>query len=106
MGRRLALTPFRRFRSGDRALDEAQANVDAALRPVLESPLLGGLLVGPLTFASGSTQLVAHGLGRAPRGWLLVSPRGHAALSESDSPSGRHLALTSDADLTCSLWVF
>lgn len=102
------MTPFKRFRSGDRLLDQLQDNVDEALRPLIACELVGGRLAGPFNFEAGVTQHVAHGLAKRASvvRFLVVSPEGVGHVYASSPTDDRILELTSDADLTCSLWVF
>lgn len=102
------MTPFQKVRTGDRVLDTVQDNVENSLRPIIASAILGGREIGPLSFTAGVSQRVAHGLSKrsALVKFIVVSPQGVGHVYGSESPDDRVLELTSDADLTCSLWVY
>lgn len=83
------------------------------LREVFESPIVTGRIVS-VTIASGATSAqVAHGLGRAYRGAVVVSQSAATEL-RVDAPTASDVATyltlraaaAPGADLTVSLWVF
>jgi hypothetical protein len=97
--------PFRRLRTGDRNLDAVQDNVDEALRPLIENPLMRGSSVA-FSLSSGSATKVPHRLGTVPVGFFLVSPTAAGHVWQADSPTRLFLTLRSDANITGSLYVF
>lgn len=98
-------TPFRRIRTGDRNVDAVQDNVNEALRPVIENPLMRGAIVS-FTLASGSDTKVPHKLGTVPEGFWLVSPQAQAHVWQTAAPTRLFLTLRADAPVTGSLFVF
>lgn len=93
-----------------RALGSLQNNVEASLRRLLTSiPLLAGNLVEGRKLLAG-TNLVPHGLGRAARGYLVISQDAGGSVFLSSAANARpesYIALeTSTPQITVSLWVF
>ena len=90
-------------------LNQVQENVDRALRPILRSPLLFGVLMRGQLLASASVTRVQHGLGRVPLGWVVVGKNANATIWESTSDNSfreRSLQLECSTDVTASIWVF
>lgn len=50
--------------------------------------------------------LVEHKLGRRPRGWILISPRGSAFVAQIGEADEARLPLVSTANLVLTLWVW
>lgn len=82
------------------------------LRVVSESPIVTGRIVAATILSADTSALVAHGLGRAYRGAVVVSQSAATEL-RVDAPStdaATYLTLRAaaapGADLTVSLWVY
>jgi len=97
--------PFRRIRTGDKYIDAVQDNVNEALRPVIENPLMRGGLV-EFQLASGVDTKVPHRLGTVPQGFFVISPDSAARVWQVDPPTKLFLILRSDAQVSGSLYVF
>lgn len=97
--------PFRRIRTGDKYIDAVQDNVNEALRPVLENPLMRGSVV-PFTIASGVDTKVPHKMGTVPEGFFVVSPTAAGHVWQVEPPTRLFLILRADATITGSLYVF
>lgn len=50
--------------------------------------------------------VVEHKLGRKPRGWVIVAPRGGALVAQIGEADALRLPLTSTADISLTLWVW
>lgn len=92
-------------------IHQLQSNLLLALRPLAENPTLGGNLLKGIVFTGGQTLYLAHGLGRAYRGWYVVRAQGAAAsLVEAALPAGttsdRIIGLTSANAGTYDVMVF
>lgn len=75
------------------------------LAPVLALlPVTRGRLISA-DLASGA-QLLEHRLGRAPVGWILVSPRAAMTVHQHDEADVASLPLTSTASGSVVLWVW
>lgn len=64
-------------------------SVRAAVNPVIRKPIIDGRILSSVTFSAASTYYaVAHGLGRKPQGWVVVSVNDSSA-SISEDPTLR-----------------
>lgn len=101
----------RRQHTGSRASDEAQRLAQQAAQSLNACPFARGRLVS-VTFAAGVDQLVAHGLGRRPRGVLVLRDYGAnvcTGVGESTTQPtdlAKHINLRSPVTCTVDLWVF
>ncbi len=103
----MALPAMKKTQSTDRVTNTIQDNVESALRPILKNPLMDGTLIEDLTLVTGTPFTVEHGLGRIPRGWMVVSPNAESSVWESASAlPTKTLILNVSANVTLSLWVF
>ena len=84
-----------------RANDALASRVD----DIAASPIVPGVLREDVAVGTSDTQ-VAHGLGRMPRGWFLVSPAADARVWQTADASATLLTLRASAAVTTSLWVF
>jgi len=99
---------FDKIKSGDEALDRVQINIAKALDPVLGLQILDGRKVD--VELTGSVAIVAHGLGRVPNGWILMTVDNDTRLYEDKAASPDRSKLlvmkSSAASVNFSLWVF
>lgn len=89
-------------------LDQMQTKWASQLNPVISCPLVQGRLIQGQKLINGVT-VVNHGLGRDLIGWFLVGINAAATIYDnqaSNSTPDLTLSLTSNAAVTCSLWVF
>lgn len=101
------MRPFLKQFTGDQKIDENLRRIGAAYDAVLKSPLLAGSLIEGVSLLSGQSNFVSHGLGRTPRGFIVVSPDADARIwkGPSDSPSTT-LVLNTSANVNLSVFVF
>lgn len=101
------LKSMKKLQSPDRVMNTIQDNVETALRPLLTNPLLDGTLIENVSIPTGSPKTIEHGLGRAVRGWYVVSPQANAVVWETPSAlPTKTLILNSSANVDCKLWVY
>lgn len=88
-------------------LEQMQVNWANQLNPVIANLLVQGQLLSNLEITTGSN-VINHKLGRKPIGWFVVAPMGPVVLYQAAEQllPNLLLTLTSDADVTLSLWVF
>lgn len=86
----------------------ALATLEEATARSLELPFHEGRQVNDIVIATATRKRVAHGLGRAVRGWFVVrSNAGVLPYEESGNPyPERELWLTASGDVTISIWVY
>jgi len=104
--------PIRRYErvtTDNPVLKEIQERVEDALLPVVDSSIIDGKLLTGHVLASGTTSVIAHGLGRKLKGWVVVSKNAaqhvYDAQASNDSPD-IFLHLTAGGAVTVDLWVF
>lgn len=100
---------LRRSDVEDRATQQALDAVREYTRQLDMIPWLDGVLAENLTFASSGDKLVAHGLGRVPRGvrvekWIQSSAGDAPRVVEA--PGAHTLTLNVSAACTVTLWVW
>ena len=75
-----------------------------------QCPLLAGRLLPGVVVPAGGFISIPHGLGRAPLGWFLVSPKSAALVWEDVEYAGqdraRVLRLQATVASTAPIWVF
>lgn len=102
------------FNVDDEQLSRSLDNVASALNPVLETPLLDGVLVGPLVVPASLLLTVPHGLGRPARGFFVANataaygvPFAVPGAAAQPSPNGAIvLTFPSGAGASLTFWVF
>ena len=93
-------------------LVRAQDNISAAMARVVACPILDGVLIEDVVITTSVN--VAHGLGRAWRGYLITKKNTNANVyspTASNTSPAALLPLTASlgtgvANVTVSLWVF
>lgn len=79
-----------------------------ALVELNSRPFLDGRLVEDVDLTTSQTK-VAHGLGRIPKGWVVVDKTGNVDVWRDTTGTSQRktfLYLKADAAVTVSLWVF
>lgn len=95
--------PLRVFENADhqRALD----HLGSALANVQRSVVVDGNLLEGVALSTTDTE-VHHGLGRKPRGWVVVDQDADARVWRSVASTSSTLTLQASASVTINLWVF
>ena len=102
------MEPWKRVTTGDRVTEELQDNAEPIMKKVQEAFLLDGVLLKKETIATTATD-VNHGLGRAPKGFIVIRRRGDATvwdLQYDSKSSAKTLTLIASAEVEVDLWVF
>jgi hypothetical protein len=111
----MGLTSIRRehvrpedFASGQAAhvLNRLQTTIDDTLRPLVQNPMLDGVLLPDVALVVAGTA-VSHGLGRPWRGYIVTRRGVHETVATGVSvDDSRVIVLTASAPVTVDLWVF
>lgn len=64
----------------DRQVNQIQRNINEVFRTVMDPEWIFGHDVRELTFTAGQTRSINHGLGRAPRGFIVIDAQLNPAL--------------------------
>lgn len=102
-----------RLQTDDKTLNRIQDRTLQAVNPILNNPLVNGVLSDFVTVPTATVLQHEHKLGREPLGWFAVSQRGSSVIYEDfslapDPPnSDKFLYLrASAADTSCKIFVF
>lgn len=103
--------PVKRIALEDAVTGRAMDEVREVVNDVAAIDILQGKLIEAVVLTGGTTRKIAHGLGRKPRGWIVVKQKGWTStgyMNEVDHGSkDRELWLLAyGMDPTISLWVF
>lgn len=77
----------------------------SVLDPIIALPWNSGVLVKNYELIDG-LNVLNHGLGRVPQGWIIADINGAAEIYRSAAFNSLTLSLTSNAAVTVSLLVF
>lgn len=93
----------------DKQLDNLQTNIEEALNPIINSPIVDGVLVKKVCLDPLQPTVIQHKLGRAPLGWIVVRKRNDSRIwdiQDANTNPKRSLALTCSHACTVDLWIF
>lgn len=100
---------LRRTGTQDQDSSKFERYVNQALVPLVQSPIVNGVLLKDVVLTAGQTTLVEHKLGRELLGWSVVRKRANSTVwdsQDSNQFSSKSLALQCSANVTVDLWVF
>lgn len=98
----------RKTKVQDPSAQRYQDSAQLSFTRLADIPFLDGVLVENIAIITGAAKLVSHGLGREPRGWLVVKKNANATVWETTTMISyqNQMTLNSSANVTLSLWVF
>ena len=97
---------FSKVQSQDRVLNQIQNNIQDALTPLFNNPVIGaGGNIVTQTLAVGSNT-VNHGLGRIQQGWVPVDQNAVANFYRTGSFGPSSMIIVSSAIVTASFYCF
>ena len=79
--------------------------VEAAFNGLVEVPFLEGRAIGDLDLSTTELK-VAHGLGRKPKGFIVLTQDAAQVIYESSASDATHLNLKAGGAVTADVWVF
>lgn len=85
--------------------DMAQTKWATQLNPVINNPIMNGLMLQNITLISGVNN-INHLLQRTQQGWFITDQTAAAEIYRSADFNKLTLQLTASAPTTISLWVF
>lgn len=102
------LPVFKKIRVEDRDLQMVQDSAATVFNIINNKQILDGVLIeGVVLLNASNPTSVSHGLGKEPRGWIVVKKDANADVYSSASTTPKStLNLNATADVTISLWVF
>ncbi len=78
----------------------------STLNPVLALPMLGGLQLNNIALSANIPKVINHLLSRLPQGWFLVDKNSESNIWRSSDWTTTTITLTSDVDVTISIWIY
>jgi hypothetical protein len=86
--------------------DLAQTAWATEINPLIAFAPTKGLLLKDIAITAAGPNVVNHRLGRKMQGWMIIDKDADASIYRSAPLNNLTITLTSDADVTISLWVF
>lgn len=105
----MRVTPFKQISTDSEQLDRVQANIEAALKPLVGQPILNNVILQDIELVSGSENTINHGLSRELIGWILIKQDAGALIWDSqddNTTTNKTLILNASADVKVSILVF
>ena len=105
----MVLSKFQRINTDNYDLETVQSNVGKTLDLLTKGALSGGVLLEGIDLTTGAPNLIEHGLGREPQGYIIVKQSGYADVRDLNvalNLKPRLLSLAVTANLTVSLYIF
>jgi len=103
------LARFKKILTKDNDLNQVQKNVEQAINPIINSPIVDGVLIKDACLDPTTVTLVQHKLGRKPLGWIVVRKPADARIwdvQNSNQNPTTTLALVASHAITVDLWIF
>ncbi len=98
---------FRKIKTLISDLQNLQNSLAVVFDAITSKQILDGLLLTNISLTGSATTSVAHGLGKEPRGWIIVGRNAASDVYEVASPTPNAiLNLAASADVVVNLWVF
>ena len=108
-GRKMALKFFKKVNTAIKDLYQTQENVEQVLTPILNSPVIDGVLIKDIDVGTTDT-IVNHKLGRTPLGWIVVKRNENAVIYESATTNNNRdkflILKASSATTDTYFWIF
>ena len=108
-GRKMALKFFKKVNTAIKDLYQTQENVEQVLTPILNSPIIDGVLVKDVDVGTSDT-VVNHKLGRSPLGWIVIKRNENAVIYESATTNNNRdkvlILKASSATTDTYFWIF
>ena len=105
----MALKFFKKVNTAIKDLYQTQENVEQVLTPILNSPIIDGVLVKDVDVGTSDT-VVNHKLGRSPLGWIIVKRNENAVIYESATTNNNRdkflILKASSATTDTYFWIF
>lgn len=93
------------FQSDNIILNMLQTKWKSLIDPLLAKPIVNGNQLLAIDLSIGANS-IPHRLQRMQQGWILTDVTGAATIYRSEGFNAQFLVLTSDAAVTCSIWVY
>jgi hypothetical protein len=100
---------YKIIRSDIDDLNRVQDRIADAFSAISSSDVINGVLLKSLSLSTGVENLIAHKLGRKPKGYIVIRKRSQSDIwDEQDSVEmpNKYLDLRCSANVLIDLWIF
>lgn len=100
---------FKKIGNDSLVIKQVQENVDQALTPIIKCPIIDGNLVTNVSLVVSKSNEILHGLGRKPRGFMIVRKRADSRiwdLQDTNPQPSRTFSLACSHNVTVDIWFF
>ena len=100
---------FKKTSFSDKDLSKLQNNIDIVLRPIVNCPIIDGVLIENVNLSTSVTNEVFHKLGRKPIGFIIVRKSADSRIwdAQSSNPTpDRTFSLLCSNAVTVNIWFF
>lgn len=104
-----SIKAFKKTNFLDKDLSKLQNNIDIVIKPILNCPIIDGVLVENVSLSTSSANEVFHKLGRKPIGFIIVKQSADSRIwdSQSSNPTpDRTFLLSCSNAVTVNIWFF
>lgn len=102
----MALKPFSPIKFTDNLeLNRVQESISQYTNQLNGKFIVDGILINA-SLVNGSVNLVPHGLGRVPNGYVVIYKSANSDLWDDSNPDSLFLRLNVTANVNVKLWVF
>lgn len=99
----MGVPAFKQINATTQELSFVQDNVALALKPLQNSPFVGGVLLTGIVLAAGSNA-IQHTLGRTPQLWVVCDTNAAQTVYRTSWTTSL-INLTASGAVTVSLWI-
>lgn len=100
---------FKKTNFKDADVSKLQTNVELALKPIIDSAIVDGVLVKDVQLEPSIRNEVLHGLSRKPLGYIIVRKRQDSRiwdLQDTNTATNRTFTLACSHSVCVDIWFF
>ena len=105
----MALKRFKKLQTKDEQSRKLQNNIEAVVNPIVNSPIIDGVLIKDICLTPLKANYIKHSLGRIPLGYIVIRKREDSRIWDiqdfNPNPS-RTFAITCSHDVQIDIWLF
>lgn len=105
----MGLKRFKKLATKDDLSGKIQNNIEAALNPIIDSPIIDGVLIKDICLTPLKATYIKHRLGRPPLGYIVIRKRADSRIWDiqdfNPNPS-RTFAISCSHDVQIDIWLF
>lgn len=100
---------YKKISSDIQELNQIQDRISDVFTAISSSDIINGVLLKSIFLSTGEENLIAHKLGRKPKGYIVIRKRSQSEIwDEQDSVQmpNKYLDLRCSANVLIDLWIF